>query len=74
MELSRTTKELDFYLNNFTQEFEKKLNSKKNVKILDAGCGYGITMLGLSKKLRGKIKLIVYNQKKEHGTINLLKL
>jgi len=32
MELSRTTKELDFYLNNFTQEFEKKLNSKKKRK------------------------------------------
>jgi len=41
---------------------------------LDAGCGYGLTMLGLVKKFRDKINLIGYNQKKEHGTINSLKL
>lgn len=72
MELSRTTKELDSYLNNFTKEFEKKLTSKKEVKILDAGCGYGLTILGVAKKLNGKVKLVGYNQKKEHGTINSL--
>ncbi|NCN51399.1 class I SAM-dependent methyltransferase [archaeon] len=74
MELSRTLDELDFYLNDFTKRFEKKLLFSKKINVLDAGCGNGLVMLGLSKRFGNKIKLVGYNQKKEHGNFNSMKL
>ncbi len=72
MELSRTIKELDSYLGNFTEEFKKKISQGKKIKVLDAGCGNGLAMIGLAKMFN-KINLVGYNLKRKQGNKKSMK-
>jgi len=69
MKKDRGIKEFDDYLGNLSKEIQKKINLKGKVKILDAGCGYGLVMAGLIKRFGNSVEIIGYNQKREHGTI-----
>lgn len=69
MKKDRTIEDLDSYLGNFSREIKRRVNSKNKLKILDAGCGYGLVMAGLTKKFGNKIELSGYNKQKEDGTI-----
>lgn len=70
---NRGIKELDDFFENFSEEIRKRINKQGKVKILDAGCGYGLAMIELVKKFKDKIEIIGYNKSKEDGTINGLK-
>lgn len=69
MRKDRGLEQLDSYLNNFSEEISIRLNHKNRIRILDAGCGYGVAMAGLIKKFGDKIELTGYNKSKDHGTI-----
>jgi len=73
MKRDRGITELDSYLGNFTKEIQRRISQKGKVKILDAGCGYGIVMIELVKKFGDKVEVIGYNQNKSHGTVKELK-
>jgi len=73
MRKNRGLGELDSYLENFSGLIKNKLKYQKKVKILDAGCGYGLAMTGLLKKFGNRIEVIGYNKNKQHGTIKDLK-
>lgn len=69
MKKDRGIGQLDNYLGNLSDEIGKKIKQKGKVRVLDAGCGYGLAMAGLIKKFGNKIEVIGYNQKRAHGTI-----
>jgi len=69
MKKDRGIKELDDYFENFSDEIQKKINEKGKVRILDAGCGYGLVMAGLIKKFGNKVEIVGYNLIKQDGTI-----
>lgn len=68
MELNRSVRELDSYLKNFSNKFKKRLQNSHQINVLDAGCGNGMTMLGLVKLFPNKISITGYNQSRKHGS------
>jgi SAM-dependent methyltransferase len=69
MKKDRGVQELDDYLENFSKEIQERINEKGKVRILDAGCGYGLAMAGLIKKFENKVEIVGYNLTKKDGTI-----
>ena len=73
MKRDRGIKELDDYFEGFSNEIQKRIKAKGKVRILDAGCGYGLAMAELIKKFGNKVEFVGYNLTKKDGSINELK-
>lgn len=65
---------------NYAQEYlgiieviKPKLKKKKVIKILDAGCGWGIAMLDLVKMFGDKVDVFGFVLKPEHGNPKIMK-
>jgi SAM-dependent methyltransferase len=70
MKKDRGIKELNDYFENFSKDIQKRIDKKGKVRILDAGCGYGLAMAGLIKKFGNNIEAIGYNLTKKDGTVS----
>jgi ubiquinone/menaquinone biosynthesis C-methylase UbiE len=57
------------YFGDFLELVEKKIHKKGKVKILDAGCGFGVAMIGLVKKFGNKIEIIGFNYDRRDGNL-----
>ncbi len=73
MPKDRGMKNIDLYLDNFTKLITVKIKKKGKVKILDAGCGYGIAMAELVKIFGEKVEVVGFNYSKHDGNKELLK-
>lgn len=52
---------------------DKVKKSKKKIKILDAGCGYGVAMMGFVKRFGDKMEIIGFNYSKHDGDTKIMK-
>lgn len=57
----------------FLNIISQRINEKGNVKILEAGCGHGVAMLGFKKRFGDKVEIIGFNLNHSHGTTDLMK-
>lgn len=51
----------------------EKLKQEGNVRILEAGCGFGHAMLDLQKKFGNKVEIVGFNLKPRHGNSEIMK-
>ena len=70
MAKDRTIKEVKEFLGDISQIIESIIEEKGNAKVLDAGCGYGIAMMGLIKRFGEKLEIVGYNYSRNDGTID----
>jgi len=73
MPKDRGIEHIEKYFGNFTKLVANKIKKQGKVKILDAGCGYGVAMLDIIKKFGDKVEIIGYNYSKNDGTIEIMK-
>ena len=73
MPKDRGIKNIERYFGNFVKLVAKKIKKKGKVKILDAGCGYGVAMMDFVKIFGNKIEIIGYNYSKNDGDIKRMK-
>lgn len=57
----------------FLDIIEKTIKKKGKVRILDAGCGHGVAMIGLVKKFGDNVEMVGFNLLPEHGTLEIMK-
>lgn len=57
----------------FLNIISKTISKKGKVKILEAGCGHGIAMMGFVKKFGENIEIVGFNLNHKHGTISRMK-
>jgi len=58
MPKDRGIEHIEKYFGNFTKLVANKIKKQGKVKILDAGCGYGVAMLDIIKKFGDKVEII----------------
>lgn len=58
---------------NILELIEKKIKKKGKVRILDAGCGFGVAMMDFVKKFGNKVEMIGYNYTKKSGDVEKMK-
>jgi ubiquinone/menaquinone biosynthesis C-methylase UbiE len=73
MPKDRGIENVEKYFGDFTKLVEKKIKKKGKVKILDAGCGWGVAMMGFLKRFGDKVEIIGYNYSKYDGDIKKMK-
>jgi len=73
MPKDRGIEKVDSYFGDFTKQIAKQIKKKGKVKILDAGCGYGIAMIEFIKRFYDEIEIIGFNYSKYDGNPNKLK-
>lgn len=73
MPKDRGIEEVDSYLGDFTKVIAERVKKKGNVRILDAGCGYGVAMMGFIKRFGSKVKITGFNYSKYDGHIEKMK-
>ncbi len=73
MPKDRQVENVDRYFGNFTKLIAERIKKKGKVRILDAGCGYGLAMLGFVKRFGDKLEMVGYNYSKHDGNTQLLK-
>jgi len=73
MPKDRGIEKVESYFGNFTKLIAERIKKKGKVKILDAGCGYGVAMMGFVKKFGGKIEMIGFNYSKHDGNLKKMK-
>ena len=73
MPKDRGIKHVNKYFGNFTKLVANKIKEQGKVKILDAGCGYGVAMMDFVKKFGDKVEMIGYNYSKNDGDIEIMK-
>ncbi|UCD21257.1 MAG: class I SAM-dependent methyltransferase [archaeon] len=61
------------YFEDFLDLVRKKIASQGRVRILDAGCGYGIAMLGFVKEFGNKVEMIGFNYSEKDGSREMMK-
>lgn len=54
---------------NLLEVISKTISKKGKVRILEAGCGHGVAMMGFVKRFGDKIEIVGFNLNKDHGTI-----
>ena len=57
----------------FKKIIENKVKKKGKIKILDAGCGYGIAMIGFVKKFGDKVEVVGLNYSEKDGNVEIMK-
>jgi len=73
MPKDRGIKNIERYFGNFTKLVADKVKKKGKVKILDAGCGYGVAMMDFVKRFNDKVEIMGYNYSKNDGDIKIMK-
>jgi SAM-dependent methyltransferase len=58
---------------NLLELMEDKIARKGKIRVLDAGCGYGVTMMGLLKRFGEKIEIMGFNYNQKSGTVKIMK-
>jgi len=52
---------------------KRMIKKKGKVKILEAGCGHGVAMMGFVKEFGNKVELIGFNYSKQHGDVKIMR-
>lgn len=73
MPKDRGIEHVERYFGDFVKQVSKKIKQKGKVKILDAGCGYGVAMMGFVKKFGDQVEIIGFNYSKHDGNIKKMK-
>lgn len=73
MPKDRGIENVEKYFGNFTKLVADKIKKEGKVKILDAGCGYGVAMIGFIKRFGDKIEIIGFNYSKNDGNKEIMK-
>jgi ubiquinone/menaquinone biosynthesis C-methylase UbiE len=73
MTKDRGIENVERYFGNFTKLVADKIKKDGKVKILDAGCGYGVAMMGFVKRFGDKIDITGFNLKPKHGNEGIMK-
>jgi len=58
---------------NFLDLINKQIKKEGRVRILDAGCGFGVTMMGFVKKYGDKVEIIGLNYDSKSGDLKRMK-
>ncbi len=73
MAKDRGIEKVEAYFGNFLRIIEERIKEKGKVKILDAGCGYGVAMLGFLKRFGNKVEICGFDYSKNDGTREIMK-
>ena len=73
MPRDRGIEQLEEGTGDFLDIISKTIAKKGKVRILEAGCGHGVSMLGFVKRFGEKVEMVGFNLNKEHGTIKRMK-
>ena len=73
MAKDRGIDKVEAYFGNFVKLVERRINKQGKVKILDAGCGYGVAMMGFIKRFGNKIEMMGFNYSQRDGNIAKMK-
>jgi SAM-dependent methyltransferase len=73
MAKDRGIEKIEEITGDFLKIISKTIAKKGKVKILEAGCGYGVAMMGFVKRFGEKIEIIGFNLNREHGAIDRMK-
>ena len=73
MPKDRGIEKFDRYFGSFTKIIAEQIKKKGKVKILDAGCGYGVAMMGFVKRFGEKVEIIGFNYSKHDGNLKKMK-
>lgn len=57
----------------FLEVIRRDILKKGKVRILEAGCGHGVAMMGFVKRFGDNIEIVGFNLNKNHGTISKMK-
>ncbi len=58
---------------NLLELVSQTIQKKNRVRILEAGCGHGVAMMGLIKRFGASVEVIGFNLNRRHGTVSLMK-
>jgi len=64
---------IEKYSGDFLKIIERTIKKKDKVKILEAGCGYGMAMMGFVKRFGNKVEMVGFNSSKNHGGTGRMK-
>ncbi len=73
MPKDRGIEKIPTYFGKFFQLVETKIKQEGKVRILDAGCGYGVAMMGFVKMFGNKVDIVGFNSIKRNGNIKIMK-
>jgi len=73
MPKDRGIEKADKYFGNFTKIIAERIKKQGKVKILDAGCGYGVAMMGFLKRHGDNVDICGYNYSKHDGNLEIMK-
>jgi ubiquinone/menaquinone biosynthesis C-methylase UbiE len=73
MAKDRPIEKVDAYFGDFTKQIARVVKKKGKVRILDAGCGFGVAMMGFVKRFGDKVEMVGYNYSKKDGDIKKMK-
>lgn len=73
MPKDRGIENVERYFGNFTKLVADKIKMEGKVRILDAGCGYGVAMMGFIKIFGDKIEIIGFNYSKNDGDEKIMR-
>ena len=73
MPRDRGIENIERYFGDFTRLVADKIKKKGKVKILDAGCGYGVAMMDFVKRFGDKVEIIGYNYSENDGNEKIMK-
>ncbi|MCU0642444.1 MAG: methyltransferase domain-containing protein [archaeon] len=67
MPKDRGIDKVDAYFGDFTKIIAERIKRKGRVRILDAGCGYGVAMMGFVKRFGEGVEMEGYNYSRNDG-------
>ncbi len=73
MPKDRGIENIERYFGDFTRLVMNKIKKDGKVKILDAGCGYGVAMMDFVKRFGNKVEMVGYNYSKNDGDRKIMK-
>jgi len=73
MPKDRGIEKFDRYFGDFTKIIATQIKKKGKVKIIDAGCGYGVAMMGFVKRFGEKVEIVGFNYSKHDGNLKKMK-
>lgn len=73
MARDRGIEHIEEITDDFLDIISKTISKKGKVRILEAGCGHGVAMMGFVKRFGDNVEVIGFNLNKDHGTISKMK-